>query len=129
MPTRNATKSHTNAPKRKHKTSGRHHRVSAKHDSPSRKKTNGRKTVKSSSRKRAAMADQSDKVIPGRRHPAEPSVINDESENEIFGVLMSERARKGENIPRVPAVKVRNTRSAEPKGVPQTGMAKRRKRT
>lgn len=98
MPTRNATKSHTNA---------------------SRKKTNGRKTVRSSSRKRAALADQSDKVIPGRRHPAEPSVI----------VLMSERLCKGENIPRVPAVKVRNTRSAEPKGVPQTGMAKRRKRT
>lgn len=85
--------------------------------------------MRSSSRKRAAMANQADNVIPGRRHHTEPSVINDESDQEIFGVLMSERARKGENIPRVPPAKVRNTASTEPKSVPQTGMAKRRKRT
>jgi hypothetical protein len=94
-----------------------------------RKKSLGRKTVRSSNRKRAALANQSDKVIPGRRRQAEPAVIEDESEKEIFGVLMSERARKGENIPRVPPAKVRNTRSSEPKNVPQTGLAKRRKRT
>lgn len=129
MPTRNATKKRTNAPKRKAKPSGRHHRVSAKHDAPSRKKRNGRKTVRSSSRTRAARAGEAEKVVPHRRGVVQDTVIDDDSEQEVFGVLLSERARKGESKPSVPEKKVRNTRSAEPKGVPPTGVAKRRKRT
>jgi hypothetical protein len=92
MPTRNATKKRTNAPKRKAKTSGRHHRVSAAHGAPSR-------------RTRAAQASQADKVVSGRRGVAESSVIEE------------------------PQAKVVNTRAREPKHVPLTGVAKRRKRT
>jgi hypothetical protein len=125
MPTRN--KQTNNAPKRKSSSSGRHHRVSAKHNSPSRKKSNGRKTVKSSSRTRAQRAGQSDMVLPGRRGKAQGSPVIDGEHEEVFGVLLSERRRMGEAVPSVPEEKTKTTQSREPKKTPRTGVAKRRR--
>ena len=87
----------------------------------------GRKTVKSSNRQRAAQAGRADDVIAGRRNKVEKSVIASDSPQEVYGVLLSERARMGESNPTVPAEKTKNTRSLEPKNVPGTGVAKDRK--
>lgn len=65
--------------------------------------------------------------MPGRRNKREPSVIDADSDKEIFGVQMSERARRGESNPRMPEPKVKTTQSREPKKVPRTGVAKARK--
>ncbi len=86
----------------------------------------GRKTLQSSNRRRAAEAGQQDNVVPGRR-TAERGVIDAESGEEVYGVLLSERRRMGESNPSVPAEKTQNTRSTEPKSVPKTGIAKDRK--
>lgn len=74
-----------------------------------RKKRLGRKTVKSSSRIRAQRAGQSDKVLPGRRGKSKPSTIDANSDQELFGVLLSERRRLGESIPSVPESKTKTT--------------------
>ncbi|HLI94511.1 MAG TPA: hypothetical protein VKT72_00310 [Candidatus Baltobacteraceae bacterium] len=58
----------------------------------------GRKTVKSSSRIRAQRAGQSDNVVPGRRGKAQDSPINEQDED-VYGVLLSERRRSGDNTP------------------------------
>lgn len=102
--------------KRKAKTTGR-------------KKHLGRKTVRSSSRTRAALANQSDNVLPGRRKKTKSTVIDADSDQEVFGVLLSERARMGESNPTVPEKKTKHTRSIEPKNALNTGIAKSRKRT
>jgi hypothetical protein len=125
MPTRN--KQTNNSPKRKSSTSGRHHRVSATHNAPSRKKRNGRKTVKSSSRIRAQRAGQADMVLPGRRGKSQGSSAIDENDEEVYGVLLSERRRLGEAIPSVPEPKTKTTQSSQPKKTPRTGVAKRRR--
>jgi hypothetical protein len=93
------------------------------------KKHLGRKTVRSSSRTRAALADQSDKVLPGKRKRAQSAVIDAESDQEVFGVLLSERRRMGESNPSVPEKKTKHTGAIEPKNVPNTGIAKNRKRS
>jgi hypothetical protein len=94
------------------------------------KKHLGRKTVRSSSRTRAQRANSSDSVLPGKRGKAKPNgVINADSEQEVFGVLLSERRRMGESNPTVPEKKTKTTRALEPKNVPNTGIAKSRKRT
>jgi|GEM_PF-5097757 len=94
------------------------------------KKHLGRKTVRSSSRTRAQRANSSDSVLPGKRGKAKPSaVIQADSEEEVFGVLLSERRRMGESNPTVPEKKTKHTRTIEPKNVPNTGIAKSRKRT
>ena len=94
------------------------------------KKHLGRRTVKSSSRIRAQRANQSDKVLPGKRGKAQPSsVINADSDQEVFGVLLSERRRRGESKPAVPQKKTQSTQTNEPRSVPKTGIAKNRKRT
>jgi len=74
------------------------------------KKHLGRKTVRSSSRIRAARANQSDNVLPGKRK-AKLSVIDPDSDQEVFGVLLSERRRMGESNPTVPKTKTKNTQS------------------
>jgi hypothetical protein len=89
----------------------------------------GRKTVRSSSRTRAAQAKQSDKVLPGKRKKVARSVIDADSDQEVFGVLLSERRRMGESNPTVPEKKTKHTRTIEPKHVPKTGIAKSRKRS
>jgi hypothetical protein len=88
----------------------------------------GRKSVRSSSRTRAQRANQSDKVLPGKRNRAQ-TVIDSDSEQEVFGVLLSERRRMGESNPTVPEKKTKHTRTLEPKNVPNTGVAKGRKRS
>jgi hypothetical protein len=94
-----------------------------------RKKRLGTPTVRSSSRRRAARAGVSQNVVPGRRHRNEPSVIDTDSDKEIFGVQMSERRRRGESKPAMPEAKTKHTQSIEPKNVPKTGIAKSRKRS
>ena len=89
----------------------------------------GRRTVRSSSRQRAARADQSDMVIAGRRGIAKDSTIDIDSDSEIMGVQMSERARRGESHPALPESRTKHTASKEPKSVPKTGVAKSRKRS
>jgi hypothetical protein len=112
-----ATQKKTPGAKRKAQTTGR-------------KKSLGRKTVRSSNRQRAARAGQSDKVVPGRRHEPEPQVIDADSDQEVYGVMLSERRRRGESKPAVPESKTQNTRSREAKRPPaKTGIASRRKRT
>jgi hypothetical protein len=115
MATRSAAKKKTKGSKRKAKPLGRKKRI-------------GRRTLRSSSRKRAARAGQSDKVLPGKRNAAKHSVIDADSDQEVFGVLLSERARMGESNPKVPEKKTKHTASIEPKHVPRTGIAKSRKR-
>ena len=73
-----------------------------------------------------ARAGQSDKVVAGCRKKTQPPVIDAQSENEIYGVQLSERARRGESKPRMPEKRVANTRAKEAKKVPNTGVAKRR---
>lgn len=65
-------------------------------------------------------------VLPGRRAKAQKSVI-DASDEEVYGVLLSERRRKGESKPAVPESKTKNTRSIESKRTPPAGVAKRRR--
>lgn len=89
----------------------------------------GRRTVRSSSRQRAARAGQSDMVIAGRRGVAKDSTIDIDSDSEIMGVQMSERARRGESHPALPESRTKHTASKEPKSVPKTGVAKSRKRS
>src|SRR5436305_14199765 len=83
-------------------------------------------TTRASNRRRAALAGQADKVRPHRT--VERHVIDPNSENEVYGALLSERRRMGESNPRVPEAKTRSTKSIEAKSVPPTGVAKRRKR-
>ena len=66
-------------------------------------------------------------VLPGRRNPEQKSVIDTDSPEEVYGVLLSQRRREGESNPTVPEEKVRNTKSIEAKRVPDTGIAKERK--
>jgi hypothetical protein len=96
-----------------------------------RKKRLGPPTVRSSNRERAARAGKSDMVVAGRRRnkTERPSVIDMDSDREVFGVQMSERRRQGESNPTMPESKTKHTRSIEPKNVPKTGIAKSRKRT
>jgi hypothetical protein len=68
-------------------------------------------------------------VLPGRRHPKEAPVIDADSDKEIFGVQMSERRRRGESKPTMPQEKTKTTQTREPKSVPNTGIAKSRKRS
>lgn len=57
----------------------------------------------------AQRAGASDKVLPGRRNKAkQPPVIDGENE-EVFGVLLSERRRRGEAIPIVPQEKLKTS--------------------
>jgi len=92
----------------------------------SNKQNHARRTVRSSNRVRAARAGVSDNVVAGRRKP-KPSVIDAESDSEIYGVQLSERARRGESNPRMPESKIKPTQTREPKKVPRTGAAKSRK--
>lgn len=92
-----------------------------------RKKRLGRKTVVSSNRTRAQRAGKSDNVLPGRRGKAQGAAVIDKDNEEVYGVLLSERRRMGENTPVVPESKTRNTRSVEAKRTPPTGVAKRRR--
>jgi hypothetical protein len=78
---------------------------------------------------RAARAGEGDNVRPGKRHHEEPSVIDPNSDQEVYGVLLSERRRRGENVPRPPDSKVKPTQTKEPKRVPPTGIAKSRKKS
>ena len=66
-------------------------------------------------------------VLPGKRNEKPKSVIDSDSPEEVYGVLLSQRRREGESNPGVPEQKVRNTQSIEPKRVPNTGIAKERK--
>ncbi len=93
------------------------------------KRSLGRKSVRSSSRIRAARANQSNNVLPGKRKKSAPAVIDAESDQEVFGVLLSERRRMGESKPTVPEKKTKPTGTFEPKNVPKTGNAKERKKS
>jgi hypothetical protein len=93
-----------------------------------RKKRLGTPTVRSSSRRRAARASSEESMLPGRRHREQTPVIDTDSDREIFGVQMSERRRRGESKPAMPESKTKHTQSIEPKNVPNTGIAKSRKR-
>ena len=86
----------------------------------------GRKTRKSSNRLRAADKGQENMVRPGKRHEPQKRVIDSESAEEVYGVLLSEHRRMGESNPSVPEQKVKATQSNEPKRVPKTGIAKER---
>jgi hypothetical protein len=66
-------------------------------------------------------------VLPGRRGKSQGSPVIDENDEEVFGVLLSERRRLGEAIPSVPEPKVKTTQSSQPKKTPRTGIAKRRR--
>lgn len=68
-------------------------------------------------------------MIPGKRHRAEQPVIDMESDREIYGVQMSERRRRGESKPAMPESKTKTTQTMEPRSVPNTGIAKSRKRS
>jgi hypothetical protein len=116
-----AARTGSNAPKRKKSTSGRHHRASAEHNSPSRKKRNTHRTVRSSSRASTPRSNS--------KKTEQPSVIDADSDKEIFGVQMSERRRRGESKPAMPEAKTKHTKTLQPKKVPNTGIAKGRKRT
>jgi hypothetical protein len=73
------------------------------------------KTKKSSSRTQAQRAGQSDEVLPGRRGKAQASPVIDNENEQVFGVLLSERRRMGDGIPTVPESKTKNTQSREPR--------------
>lgn len=75
------------------------------------------KTKKSSSRTRAQRAGQSDKVLPGRRGKSQVSRVIDSENEQVFGVLLSERRRLGDGVPAVPEEKTKTTQSREPKKV------------
>ena len=75
---------------------------------PTPKKT---KTLKSSSRTRAQRAGQMDMVLPGRRGKAQQGAVINEHDEEVYGVLLSQRRRAGDNTPAVPESKTKNTRS------------------
>ncbi len=66
-------------------------------------------------------------VLPGRRGKSQGSPAIDENNEEVFGVLLSERRRMGEAIPSVPESKTKTTQSAQPKKAPKTGVTKRRR--
>jgi hypothetical protein len=104
--------------------------ASKKANTTGAKKHLGRRTVKSSNRIRAQRASQSDKVLPGKRGKTQQSgIIDPDSDQEVFGVLLSERRRMGEGKPAVPEKKTKTTQALEPRRVPNTGIAKNRKRT
>jgi hypothetical protein len=111
MPTRN--KQTKNAPKRKSHNKGAQRHM-------------GRRTVRSSNRTRAQRAGESDKVLPGKRGKSQGSPAIDEQNEEVYGVLLSERRRMGDNTPAVPE-KTKNTQSIEAKRTPRTGVAKGRR--
>jgi hypothetical protein len=94
-----------------------------------KRKTAQRKNVPSSSKKRAAGTKSQDSMKPGGGRKTEKPVIDTDSDQEVYGVLMSERGRGGESNPTVPQSKTRNTRSTEPKRTPPTGVAKSRTTT
>jgi hypothetical protein len=79
------------------------------------------KTKKSSSRTMAQRAGASDKVLPGRRNKAKHPPIIDGEHEEVFGVLLSERRRRGEAIPTVPEEKIKTS--------PRSGGASKRRPT
>jgi hypothetical protein len=110
---------------RKSNTKGGQKRKS--HNTQGRAKSLGRKTVRSSSRTRAQRAGQADKVLPGRRGKAQGSSVIHDSDEEVYGVLLSERRRQGDNVPSVPESKTKTTQSREPKRTPPTGVTKRRR--
>jgi hypothetical protein len=85
------------------------------------------KTKKSSSRTRAQRAGQSDKVLPGRRGKKQGANVIDADNEQVFGVLLSERRRLGDSVPSVPEEKTKTTQSREPKKTPRTGAAKQRR--
>lgn len=87
----------------------------------------GRKSVKSSNRIRAARAGAAEMVVPGRRAKAQATRAIDDTNEEVYGVLLSERRRKGDSHPVVPEAKTKTTQSGEPKKTPRTGSAKRRR--
>ena len=91
---------------------------------PTPKKT---KTVKSSSRTRAQRAGKADMILPGRRGKAQQDTVINERDEEVYGVLLSQRRREGESTPAIPESKTKNTRSIEAKRTPRTGAAKRRR--
>lgn len=66
-------------------------------------------------------------VLPGRRGKSQGSPVIDDTNEEVYGVLLSERRRKGEAVPTVPEKKVKATQSTQPKKTPRTGIAKRRR--
>ncbi len=66
-------------------------------------------------------------VLPGRRGKAQQSAVINEQDEEVYGVLLSQRRREGDNTPAVPESKTKNTRSIEAKRTPRTGVAKRRR--
>jgi hypothetical protein len=103
--------------------------ITRKKQTGGRKKRLGPPTVRSSSRQRAARAGKSEMVVPGRRRREQPSVIDPNSDSEIYGVELSELRRRGESNPRPPESKIKNTKSIEPKKTPPTGVAKSRKRS
>jgi hypothetical protein len=116
--TRKTAQRKSQTPARRTKASGSKHRIAHTGESPSERKSNDRKTVRSSNKKRAAAKGEAELLKPGRgRKPAAP-VINADSDNEVYGVMLSERARRGESKPRVPESKTRNTKSVEPKRTP-----------
>ena len=92
-----------------------------------RKKRLGRKTTRSSNRVRAQRAGKSDNVVPGRRGKQQGTSVIDEQDEQVYGVLLSERRRQGDSTPALPESKTKNTRSVEPKRTPPTGVAKRRR--
>ena len=49
--------------------------------------------------------------MPTRKRKAKLSVIDPDSDQEVFGVLLSERRRMGESNPTVPETKTKNTQS------------------
>lgn len=59
----------------------------------------------------AQRAGSADMVLPGRRGKARGSRTIDDTNEEVFGVLLSERRRLGEAIPIVPEEKTKTTQS------------------
>lgn len=86
------------------------------------------KTKKSSSRTRAQRAGSANMVLPGRRGKSHGSPVIDSENEEVFGVLLSERRRRGEAIPTVPEAKTKTTQSTAAKKTPRTGTAASRRR-
>lgn len=84
-------------------------------------------TKKASSRTRAQSAGKSHMVLPGRRGKAQRSMVIDENDEKVYGVLLSELRRSGESSPSVPESKTKNTQSIEAKRTARTGVTKRRR--
>lgn len=54
-------------------------------------------------------------VLPGRRGKAQQDTVINEQDEEVYGVLLSQRRREGQSTPAVPESKTKNTRSIEAK--------------